>query len=150
MAQAITLPTLNAAQNFVVTEVARDSSGLPTGSGVGYSAFADQTATTTATAAGAGDMRVPCRTFKALVYFKTVTVGSAESYITLEVADATNFGTARRILDIKPLGQVIATAERTFFLFGLAPLAAGQQYARIAVTFGSGASGTFDAIIEAA
>lgn len=103
----------------------------------------------TATSA-AQDCGAPMKNFRALVYFTVVTVGTGESYLTLEVADNSAFTTNRRLLDITPLGQLIATVERAFVLEGQAPLVAGQQFVRVGVTFGAGASGTYDAILEAA
>jgi hypothetical protein len=110
-----------------------------------HSEVTDATASTSAV-----DCTTGRKNFRALVYFTSITVGTTETYLTLEVADDSGFATNRRILDIKPVGQVVATVPRAFVLQGQHPLVAGQRYMRLAVTFGSGASGTFDAILEAA
>lgn len=107
--------------------------------------FADQTASTTAAAAGAGDFGATgFNYFKATVHLKTFTAGTGSSAFTIDVADDTAFTTNKRTIAV---GVVPFTAGAyCVYMSGVCPDGA-KRYARVGFIAGAGASGTFDAFL---
>jgi len=93
------------------------------------------------------NLGVACKTFKAIVYMKTV-AGTNTIQIKLQVA-ATDFATIID-LDEKFINVAASTEPLCFTLFGVSPLVAGQQFMRVQFVTGTGTSGTADIVYYAA
>lgn len=109
--------------------------------------FADQTVTTTVTVGGLGDFKgLPCYNFRSTVNLKTFTVGTTNSQFYIEVADNSAMSTnLRRVAhSVIPL----AAGPWAFVMWGVTP-DASKLFGRIGVTYGTGASGTFDCSLDA-
>jgi hypothetical protein len=109
--------------------------------------YADQTASTTATAGGQGDCGTPMNWFRAYISLKTYTVGTATigPLFSINVADNAGLSTNLTILNSAYLENVASgTQTQSLVLTGIVPVAA-RQFCGIKVTFSGTASGTFDA-----
>lgn len=112
-----------------------------------HAEYADLTATSTVTVGGAGDFDgLPCHNFRATINLKSFTVGTTHSVIAIEVADNSAMSTnLRRVAHaVIPL----SAGPWSFVLWGVSP-DGSKLFGRIFVLFGAGASGTYDASLDA-
>jgi hypothetical protein len=103
--------------------------------------LADQTASTTGQS-----LATPAKFFRAIVYLKSFTVGTGQTVFNLIAADNSGLSTNKR--NIGSMALPIVAGVYCFTLDGFTPDAT-KLFVGIVVTFGTGASGTYDAIIDA-
>lgn len=108
--------------------------------------YADQTATTTAAANANGDFVYARNYFRAIIFLKTFTQGTAISFFTIDIADDAAFTTNLRTIAVQPIP--FTAGSYCVVLAGVAPDGA-RRYARVGFIAGAGASGTFDAFLGA-
>ena len=108
--------------------------------------FADLTTSSPVAAAGAGDFGFGMNYFRAVVNLKTFTAGTAASAFVIECADDAAITTGVR----RVATQVIPAAAGQYcvVLTGMCP-DGPKRFARVTLTPGAGASGTFDAFLAA-
>lgn len=109
--------------------------------------YADLTAASTAAASGAGDFGSGMNHFEAYVNLKTFVPGTVPSTFLIECADDAAFSVNLR--RIASGGVPIVAGPFAFVMEGRCPDGA-RRYGRVGVSFGAGASGTFDAYLCAA
>lgn len=103
--------------------------------------YADLTAASPAALNGAGDFGSGMQNFEAYVNLKTFTAGTVPSTFMIECADDAGF-----TVNLRRVGHMnvpIVAGPWAFAIEGRAP-DGSKRYARIGVSFGAGASGTFD------
>lgn len=106
--------------------------------------YADLTAASTAAANGAGDFGTGMSNFEAYVNLKTFVPGTVPSTFLIECADDAAFS-----VNLRRVGHMavpIVAGPFAFAMEGRCP-DGPRRYGRIGVSFGAGASGTFDAYL---